>query len=549
MSFDPISFTIGTGLSLAGLLASFDGAVKGYFLIEGFFDKDKGSRDLALRYHIEHHKLRSWGDHFRVYDPERCLLINEPEHTKQLISEILARIAVLHEQARPYISRYDLLLKDPGATNLIPSGDETERFQPDSAFVALRSKIRMNKKQKNPIRWVIKDRQKFSDIISRLEKLNADLFAILTPRDSDSLIKSLSLYVLAAINDIESLKSLQTENIGRHNLLALSAKLKELQRSEGNGQPTVRISKPSLAKSSPSTDRALGFYHRPGVLYERVWVEWRYVGGEVSVSDRETLLKRIDALGAMLCTVTMPDLRIPPCLGIFDDEEFAVNPESTGQIRTGFVYSIPPQYDPMAKPITLRDIIIHNKEAPLLGDRFKLACTIATALSLLHASNWLHKSFRSDNILFFHTKQRPHPPYPSILEPYITGFEYSRPYETMSIGYRPTGKSELDYYYHPNVVYGFNKALDFYSLGVVLFEIAWWRPLNTKINPGLKKPMTLELCRDTLLGNVHQLGPTMGVIYRNVVRTCLECDLPGDDEDFAHAVLNNILNELKTCKA
>lgn len=297
-----------------------------------------------------------------------------------------------------------------------------------------------------------------------------------------------------------------------------------------------------------SANRSIGLLRGSDALDQRVWVEWRYLDGELSAPNREMFSNRIEALGAMLSAVTEPDLRIPPCLGIFNDEDYATSPATPGQTRTGFTYSIPDQYDPMGNPITLRDIIANHKSAPLLGDRFKLVYTLAISLSLLHASNWLHKAFRSDNILFFHKKTKPRPPYPSIIEPYITGFEYARPYEAESIGYRPTGNDELDYYYHPAVVHGFSKVLDLYSFDVVLFEIAWWRPLNTKIIQ-IEELMTLENCRKVLLDNIDHLSSMMGEIYRDVVRTCLECDFAGDDEQLAHAVFTNIVRELGMCKA
>jgi serine/threonine protein kinase len=253
----------------------------------------------------------------------------------------------------------------------------------------------------------------------------------------------------------------------------------------------------------------------------------------------------------MLSAVNMPDLRIPRCFGIFEDEEYLLKHKSIGKTRTGFTFSIPSGCDPFVRPtfLTLLDIISNFKATPpLLGDKFKLAYTLASSMALLHASNWLHKSFRGDNILFFYQKQKPRPLYPSILEPYITGFEYARPYQTASIGNRPTGNGALDYYYHPDVVNGFSKILDLYSLGVVLFEIAWWRPLSKKINPEGKQ-MTLDLYRKTLLDNVDKLGSMMGEIYSAVVRTCLECDFPDDEEDLARAVFTRVVRELETCHA
>lgn len=87
---------------------------------------------------------------------------------------------------------------------------------------------------------------------------------------------------------------------------------------------------------------------------------------------------------------------------------------------------------------------------------------------------WLHKTFRSDNILFFSDHSGTSP----ITSPDLAGFEYARDAKTQSIGTRPSGQKGLDYYHHPDVGNGFTTTLDLYSLGVALLEVVYWRTPN-----------------------------------------------------------------------
>ena len=82
---------------------------------------------------------------------------------------------------------------------------------------------------------MIKDRKKFAEIVNTLKEQN-DQLQYATPRDADTLIKCLSSYVLAAINDITSLKTLQSvsRNCQTLVLLGLSAELKDSRRIPAN---------------------------------------------------------------------------------------------------------------------------------------------------------------------------------------------------------------------------------------------------------------------------------------------------------------------------
>jgi hypothetical protein len=250
--------------------------------------------------------------------------------------------------------------------------------------------------------------------------------------------------------------------------------------------------------------------------------------------------------------VLVSALRIPPCLGIYDDADFGVS--SQGAKRLDFVFTTPlGDYEDnfkRFKPVSLREHIEATcSTPPLLGDRFKLAYTFAYSFSLFHASGWLHKAFRTDNILLFQHRNSSSDRV-SILEPYITGFQYSRPEQTESITYRPGGDPDNDYYYHVAVANGFTKALDLYSLGVVLFEIGRWELLKHALPDNKKSRITQTVWTEKFLINygVEDLGWRMGAIYAGVVRTLLECNLPQDDDElFAHEFFSKVIRQLDLC--
>ena len=333
----------------------------------------------------------------------------------------------------------------------------------------------------------------------------------------------------------------------QNSLVAHAAKLKALQQSSGSSHGVHQFGSTEVKFKIKKSSRTVGML--AGV--QRVWVEWRVLDDDDSSSQVSTLAEtRVRCLCAMLSAITMPDLRVPKCLGLLADEDYAL--ENRGKRRFGFVYQAPlgVEYE-MAGPTTLMQIITNCKEPPL-GDKFKLGAALATSLALLHSSEWLHKAFRSDNILFFKGPAelaKPKVLYPSITDPWITGFEYAREAKGESVGKRPSGKGSLDYYYHPNVVHGFTKLLDLYSLGVVLLEIAWWTPLRESIPSN--KTHSLQLIEETFrMAADQELSAVMGSIYTNVVKTCLNCSITSADEDeFVGAVVNSIIAPLESCRA
>ena len=191
----------------------------------------------------------------------------------------------------------------------------------------------------------------------------------------------------------------------------------------------------------------------------------------------------------------------------------------------------------------------------LFNDQFSLGYTLASALSLFHACKWIHKGFRSDNILFFAKESED----VCIRSPQITGFEYSRPEDQASLGNQLGESPELDVYYHPNAfIQDFNYVRDIYSLGVVLFEVAL-RSLMSKECPAESgvplAQMTAADIRACMLRSMPALGAQMGSSYRDAVHLCLSGALgpaSGDHDDagerLSRSFFTGVLKRLGRCK-
>lgn len=325
----------------------------------------------------------------------------------------------------------------------------------------------------------------------------------------------------------------------QNNLIRQAAQLKILQTPGFRHQDPTMIDYHALSPTKSGgkipSSRNVSIYN----LVARVWVEWLEIEhNSTSDAEQHQIRERIKTLSIMLQSAPEP-FRVASCIGCLEDPGTA--------FRLGLVYQVPTNdLGDTPTPTSLLHIISQRAQfkEPPLGHKFKLAQKLATTLMQLHASNWLHKAFRSDNILFFMGEAT------TIASPYLAGFEYARDVAMQSIGIRPTGMSSTDYYYHPDVVNGFNKTLDWYSLGVVLLEIAFWRPLGSKIPPENKTSLKSieKLFRETA---DTKLDAIMGEIYAKVVRTCLNGALPDprDDAEFTCAMNTKIVLQLEQCRA
>ncbi|KAI9665423.1 MAG: hypothetical protein M1829_005702 [Trizodia sp. TS-e1964] len=193
------------------------------------------------------------------------------------------------------------------------------------------------------------------------------------------------------------------------------------------------------------------------------------------------------------------------------------------------------------KPLSLLSLLRagepRNSFVPNLEDRFYLAYNIANSFFELHAKGMAHRDVNSNNIVFF---PEPNPPRGqgvgcNIRAPYLSSFDLFSEFDFTS----PTPRATC-IYRHPADSLS-NKvpeepadrkfAYDIYSLGLVLFEIGLWMPLDSFY----KLKYTPALFRSRIEGiYVKKLGSKCGSAYMRAVETCLsaaEIDLSGPQRD------------------
>lgn len=279
--------------------------------------------------------------------------------------------------------------------------------------------------------------------------------------------------------------------------------------------------------------RVTGWYNPliPGHDRRRIWVEWKATPRDpwASTNGPEPgILRRFEALVSLLREGEVTaQFRAPKCLGYY--QQLATESE----IRYGLVFEIPPNVHPDSSPLSLRDLIADkDRPTPSLTPRVRLMRTLIESVEKLHAVDWLHKGLRSDNIIFFLGEPEDKRTV-DLSSPYLTGFDYSRPAGSVSMSEGPEMSLDEDLYRHPNVQgfsaagRGFRKRHDIYSLGLILIEIAYWKPLESIIGVSSLKDLKAKdvlKVREVLLSQSHMesLQSRVGDTIAEVARSCLE---------------------------
>ncbi|KAL8795100.1 MAG: hypothetical protein Q9195_002397 [Heterodermia aff. obscurata] len=352
------------------------------------------------------------------------------------------------------------------------------------------------------------------------------------------------------------------------------------------------------SSASGSTEVTLAISKR---VRKTRYIEWKpYAYEVVKVSDdydikthRQIDKKAEDDTMALSDFFNVEDrpaaFRILPFLGIFRDEE---------RRRFGFVYE-PPEYienleghrimeGQIAKLRMPRSLLQQLEmdsglSSPIvwpLGDRFKLASTLAQCLYVLHAAGWVHKNIRSSSVIFL-PHESTHGGAPSgdtttkdITKPYLCGFGHSRPGQLPENEPAPVQRHKqqqsagnssfpsrsktywnitLDQYHHPakrvDSSLSYTQAFDLYSLGVVLLELGLWQPLSTvesttnlRNDPEVLREHLFKIARNELPGQV-------GKIYANVVIECLKVGADTSDATVQEILCWKVAAALDACTA
>ncbi|KAI0446360.1 hypothetical protein F4803DRAFT_41309 [Xylaria telfairii] len=558
----------GLALGVVSVLTALRGTLDTALLIDSYLDDEKTNCNyLALRYHIEKTRLGLWLKVYNTDDLSKCGLRYQPQAIQTLVVQILGQIKQLLDELQKLVKRHNI------GTPVLPPDDTAGASQSRDVVVKALSKMRVKPKAK--FLWVIKGKAEFEEKVSQISTLVKDLQSFtISVSESQSIDRALPSISLKPITNTKMLQTLQAPETNVSAALGMSAKVKLLQNFPAwppdGGSATVLTN--NQLRLLPDS-HTLGILELPLARSVPVWVEWSIVSDGTATPE---YIRRIKALGYLLEEAGDPALRLPVCYGIFDDLAYEVQ---FGARRIGYVFGAPhaghgspsPAY-PFPQlgyeggfrnhpPRTLSDLI-RDSEAfsmPLLGDRFALALTLATAFSNFHSAGWLHKGFHSGNIIFL---AHPFGQQASIrvTDPFITGFQYSRPTDAHSLSRGPLENSELEYYYHPSADKGFSRRIDLYSLGVVLCEIGRWGLVSSTVSDRRRRTMVDRSAWCNYLASkvLPDMGWRMGEKYQSVVRILLQCQLPNDDDDggggddegfFEQQYFEKVIQPLSACSA
>ncbi|EWC44843.1 hypothetical protein DRE_00902 [Drechslerella stenobrocha 248] len=234
-------------------------------------------------------------------------------------------------------------------------------------------------------------------------------------------------------------------------------------------------------------------------------VEWKdYMAQGLDSLPPTYIEDRVRKLATLLHNKQKPtEFRVPDCMGSVHQPDLE---------RFGYVFRWPvinntPEHRDSDLPVSLYRLLRTIECPPPLRTRLATMRAVPTSISYVHATNWLHKGLQSENIVF-RSSQTP-TCQPLLVEPFVSGFEYSRPAEAGERTERPTANSlHHELYRHPYAQFdlpretgvnpsaagartdsftktGFRKIYDFYALSVVFVEIALWKPTHTLV--GVKK--------------------------------------------------------------
>ncbi|KAF2027365.1 hypothetical protein EK21DRAFT_114861 [Setomelanomma holmii] len=272
-----------------------------------------------------------------------------------------------------------------------------------------------------------------------------------------------------------------------------------------------------------------------------VWIEWKpnEMAGPGQPDDHvnDNIHRRVKKLAALLKQNNRKvRFRAPHCLGYFVDKS------DEHESRFGLVFEKPASVPPSTTPTTLRSLIENSQKThdiPSLTDRITLMRLLAETVERLHAVDWLHKGLRSGNILFFQKPTNSGVLEVNYADPYISGFDYSRPATNDDMTERPNDNAWADIYRHPTVQStgnreessvreSYKKSFDLYSLGIVLLEIAYWKTIDQILAIDLEKArpkQTWPVMERLVKKEPHHLKwvkSHLGNTVEGVIRACLE---------------------------
>ncbi|UKZ59533.1 uncharacterized protein TrAtP1_000835 [Trichoderma atroviride] len=526
---------LGTAIGVIGFIGQlFDGCVKAYGYFTTAANLDGDSQRMLCKVRIEEMRLTVWGREWGVAEGKFDAHLSERNpQLRALATQILEQLHGTVTDFRKLQDRYGLVDEEAernGDDDKKRANGASKRRTSASAGAGTNERS-WRRELGLRTKWVIGDKEKFSNLLKDLKDFNDGLERLFPPSQVPSFQRAWTHQLLdRAQRDLAELSLLENASSGIYPQLTNSATLKKLRinldsKPQASFKPTfaLKVGLSSLdishvvERGNSSTRRRCQGHH---VAAGDVLIEWVDYDRE-AIEERVAHVRRMDDLARMMHSASEchPDLHSIDCLGYTDD---------AANSRYGLVYTAP-----ASSHSTLKTLISSpDLKTPDLDERVHLARTLAVAVWSLHSLDWLHKSLCSSNILFFPSafSTSANSPtasaalVPDISHPYLSGFDASRPELDTALSVAPKNPSIEDLHRHPGSLRGSPhiKSFDIYSFGLVLLEIGLWKVLQAYY----KAHYSAERWRDkvVLAVLVPALGSKVGKVYKDVVEMCLRVD-------------------------
>ncbi|KAJ6260423.1 hypothetical protein Dda_4649 [Drechslerella dactyloides] len=620
---DPLSVA-GLALGAVGLTFQiFSGCVTAYQLLLDANGMPEKYHFLWVRLQMEQHKLLDWGKISNLSEDD-ATISPSLHRSRHLINDVLHQIEALLLNIDGLSNRYKLKLvvDDP------PPYSETERqtsldnaAQRASSGQAIKAKaldlIARSRRYPARLRWAAFDRDKFETLLADLTVLNDSMMYFLETDQKAAayeLQRTSFMQILQVSNKVDEL-------IGLVSSLEVSGKMGKRGSSDAsigldavpgetltdsNSTSSTRITHEqrllqlarfkalSIAvEQSPDDPLAVGLRKSitdnleldadelvsttPGesaaggrTLYSyrgaSVWVEWKtYMAQGLDSLPPSYVEDRVRKLAALLRNEQKPrEFRVPDCLGYVHQPELE---------RFGYVFCWPKEAAAAnasaiaSPPVSLHALLRSLDYPPPLGSRIAIMRAVATSIWYLHATNWLHKGLQSENIIF-RSAPEANPHGVLLSDPFVEGFEYSRPAEAGERTERPAANSLYrELYRHPHAQFdlpreatgmglemsgnskrrGFRKIYDVYALGVVLLEVALWEPVHALVGVRDENAVTAREARGAWAALAEKrayegrLRAMVGDMVAEIVVACITGNLVDSREKDAVGVDGDVL--------
>jgi hypothetical protein len=566
------------GSFIAIALASYSGAVKAWATFRAAAHFSEDADELVIKLGLERFRFETWGRNAgleeNTFHPNLFPVID-------LVTKTLDRIKILFEDAETLRSRYGLVDNAKPDVGTRTTERFIARMQQSIRSTVMRLELSnrieaecvKEKRQVSAVRkvyWGMRDKVKFQELVEDVEAYIEKLNQLLTESQMRSYAEDQARANIAIVGNIIDEKSLELirkaiETGMRDHQISTLVERKALSDQPWNDRGSTDMNHKTQLKTLLLKDFEIladselpkrCFARRADCPGELFLFERKDHPVQSSISKEITVEKRVERL-VLLLSRHRKDLNTLHAIGYIADR-----PRSCWWLVFRFPCHQQETTMPL-QPVSLLTLLNPStlKRKPALEQRFRLAYQLANTLSGLYSSSWMHKSLRSDNLLFPHTYDPKQPKtldgLVSLSSPFLAGFEYSRQEnEAQSLDALKPGDKESIIYRHPlyqgEAASGYRVEYDIYSLGLILVEIAFWQSLATFLDARVTKstsdakkllssksesfqrPEAEELQKRVLYRVDNELAFRMGTVYRDVVRWCLTMA----DESHARLVQN-----------